>query len=209
MKNKICLCALLFAVCTFSTRMSAQLKITDNGKVGIKCSAPLSNLAIGSNGQSNARLYVYGSAAEGNNTGNQYGIYSSLVYGTNNYGRTAIYGYAHGFGGYSIGVKGESALLSTNFNYPIPTYGVYGIAGNGSLGKNFGVFGTLREYKNGAGVCGVTDDTAPVLTDRYDVQSSAKIQLLNNGTLYLKRFGNLNVQLGAEADIEYGSVLLY
>ena len=42
-----------------------------------------------------------------------------------------------------------------------------------------------------------------------DVQSSAKIQLLNNGTLYLKRFGNLNVQLGAEADIEYGSVLLY
>lgn len=182
MKNKIYLCVLLFAACTFSTHMSAQLKITDNGKVGIKCSAPLSNLAIGSNGQSNARLYVYGSAAEGNNTGNQYGIYSSLVYGTNNYGRTAIYGYAHGFGGYSIGVKGESALLSTNYNYPIPTYGVYGIAGNGSLGKNFGVFGTLREYKNGAGVCGVTDDTAPVLTDRYAGYFQGQTRV--NGTMY-------------------------
>lgn len=42
-----------------------------------------------------------------------------------------------------------------------------------------------------------------------DVQSSAKIQLLNNGTLYLKQFGNLNVRLGAEADIVQGRVLLY
>ena len=41
-----------------------------------------------------------------------------------------------------------------------------------------------------------------------DVQSSAKLILLNNGTLYLKRFGNLNVHLGAEADITYGRALL-
>lgn len=41
-----------------------------------------------------------------------------------------------------------------------------------------------------------------------DVQSSAKLQLLNNGTLYLKQFGNLNVHLGAEADLNYGRVLL-
>ncbi|MBO4361629.1 MAG: tail fiber domain-containing protein [Paludibacteraceae bacterium] len=183
MKNKIYLCVLLFAACTFSTHMSAQLKITDNGNVGIKCSAPLSNLAIGSNGQSNARLYVYGSAAEGNNTGNQYGIYSSLVYGTNNYGRTAIYGYAHGFGGYSIGVKGESALLSTNYSYAVSTCGVYGIAGNGSTGKNYGVYGTLREgNSNGAGVCGMKDETTPALTSRYAGYFQGQTRV--NGTMY-------------------------
>lgn len=41
-----------------------------------------------------------------------------------------------------------------------------------------------------------------------DILSSASIQLLHNGTLYLKQNGNLNVRLGAEADMEYGRVLL-
>ena len=41
-----------------------------------------------------------------------------------------------------------------------------------------------------------------------DVQSSAKLQLLNNATLYLKQLGSLNVRLGAEADINQGQVLL-
>lgn len=33
-------------------------------------------------------------------------------------------------------------------------------------------------------------------------------ELLNNGTLYLKQLGNLKVQLGAEAEMEYGRILL-
>lgn len=51
-------------------------------------------------------------------------------------------------------------------------------------------------------------DAGSVVNTTVDVQSSSKIILRNNGTLYLKRWGDLNVHLGAEADITYGRVLL-
>ena len=51
-------------------------------------------------------------------------------------------------------------------------------------------------------------DAGSIVNATVDVQASAKLQLLHNGTLYLKQFGNLNVELGAEADMEYGRVLL-
>ena len=51
-------------------------------------------------------------------------------------------------------------------------------------------------------------DAGSVVNATVDVQSSSKIILRNNGTLYLKRWGDLNVHLGAEADITYGRVLL-
>lgn len=51
-------------------------------------------------------------------------------------------------------------------------------------------------------------DTGNIVNANVDVQTSAKLQLLHNGTLYLKQFGNLNVELGAEANMEYGRVLL-
>ncbi len=41
-----------------------------------------------------------------------------------------------------------------------------------------------------------------------DILSSASIQILHNGILYLKHFGNLNVRLGAKAEMRYGHVLL-
>lgn len=47
-----------------------------------------------------------------------------------------------------------------------------------------------------------------IVNAAVDVQSSARLQLLNNGTLYLKQSGKLNVQIGAEADITHGRVLL-
>jgi hypothetical protein len=51
-------------------------------------------------------------------------------------------------------------------------------------------------------------DTGNIVNANVDVQTSAKLQLLHNGTLYLKQFGNLRVELGAEANMEYGRVLL-
>ena len=51
-------------------------------------------------------------------------------------------------------------------------------------------------------------DGGIIINAKVDVQNSAKIQLLNNGTLYLKQMGNLNVELGAEAEIDYGRILL-
>lgn len=51
-------------------------------------------------------------------------------------------------------------------------------------------------------------NTGTIQNATIDVQSSAKLQLRNNGTLYLKQLGSLNVRLGAEADLDYGRVLL-
>ena len=51
-------------------------------------------------------------------------------------------------------------------------------------------------------------DGGSIVNATVDVQNSAKFQLLNNGTLYLKQLGNLKVQLGAEAEMEYGRILL-
>ena len=51
-------------------------------------------------------------------------------------------------------------------------------------------------------------DAGSVVNATVDVQSSSKIILRNNGILYLKRWGDLNVHLGAEADITYGRALL-
>ena len=51
-------------------------------------------------------------------------------------------------------------------------------------------------------------DAGNILNANVDVQASAKFKLLHNGTLYMKQIGNLNVQHGAEADIEFGCILL-
>lgn len=52
-------------------------------------------------------------------------------------------------------------------------------------------------------------DAGTIVNATIDVQASAKLYLLNEGTLYLKRFGSLTIQLGAEADLDYGHVLLH
>lgn len=51
-------------------------------------------------------------------------------------------------------------------------------------------------------------DTGCIVNANVDIQASAGLDLLHNGTLYLKQYGNLNVRLGAEANMEYGCVLL-
>ena len=47
-----------------------------------------------------------------------------------------------------------------------------------------------------------------VINATIDIQSTGTLQLLNNGAIYLKQFGNLNVQLGASANLDYGRILL-
>lgn len=182
MENKILLGAMIIVLSTFCSTVNAQLKVVENGNVGIKCSDPVSLLSIGANGQANTRLYVYSSSSNANNAGAQYGIYSSLIYGTHNDGKFAVYGCSKGLSGYAVGVKGEVALTSS-YHYSITTYGVYGLAGNGTTGKNYGVYGTLRSGSmNGAGVCGMLDGTAPALSDRYAGYFQG--QTCVNGTMY-------------------------
>ena len=156
MKNKI-LYGVMVILFTCSTSVNAQLKIAENGCVGIGCSAPLSKLSIGGNGMSNAKLSLLGNSG----TGIQYGIYSCLTYGTNNTWRTAVYGLSQALGGHVAGVKGE-ALSPSNATGNFYMYGVYGLAGCGSNGRNYGVFGRLRDGETaGAGVYGTNSADLP------------------------------------------------
>ncbi len=75
MRTKILCVVMVVFLSTFVTSVNAQLKIAENGCVGIGCSAPLSKLSIGGNGMSNAKLSLHGSTG----TGVQYGIYSNLT----------------------------------------------------------------------------------------------------------------------------------
>ena len=162
MKNKLIFGTTFLFLMAFAVQTNAQLKVFDNGNVGVKPGAnvtPLSPLTIGGTGQSNAKVYVLSSGSGG---GDQYGLYSKITWG--NLGtKYAIYGYNVGTGGTLVGVKGEAVVGNAT-----PTYGVYGTAGGGTNGKNYGVFGLLKTGDiYGAGVYGTNDGTSQQLTSRY------------------------------------------
>ncbi len=116
MKNKILFVAMFFVASMFSSQLYAQLKIAENGNVGIKTGnyVPQSNLTIGATtGLSSAKLYVYDS---GVGLSHRYGIYSSFNCG-NGGGKYAVYGYCTGSGGSVVGVKGE-AMVDSNIGVP-------------------------------------------------------------------------------------------
>ena len=163
MKNKLIFFGTTFLfLMAFAVQTNAQLKVFDNGNVGINLTGnttPTSPLCIGGTSTTNTKLYVYSSGSGGSN---QYGIYSSVSWG-NPANKCSIYGYCSGSGGSIIGVKGEASVSSTT-----PTYGVYGAAGGGTNGKNYGVFGLLKTGDiYGAGVYGTNDGTSQQLTSRY------------------------------------------
>lgn len=51
-------------------------------------------------------------------------------------------------------------------------------------------------------------DAGSIVNANIEVQDTGKLRLLNNGVLYLKQFGKINVHIGAEANMEYGQVIL-
>ena len=61
MKTKILLRIAVLCVCLFSQNIHAQLKVAENGNVGIKMGNgnPQSKLAVGGAGLSNANIYTY------------------------------------------------------------------------------------------------------------------------------------------------------
>ena len=162
MKHRFLFCAMVVSLCTLSLQVNAQLKVFDNGNVGVRLTGnttPYSYLSIGAAGTVGAKLYVYSSGSGG---GNQYGTYSKISWG-NAGNKYAIYGYCTGSGGSLIGVHGE-ASASTD----VKAYGVYGVAGGATSGKNYGVFGSLKTGNiYGAGVYGTNDGVVESLSDRY------------------------------------------
>lgn len=189
MKRRNYLFMVLAALSTFPVCTNAQLKIAENGMVGIKCGAPLSNLSIGGSGMSNAKVYIYGSGT--GTDGPIYGVYSTLSYGSAATPKYALFGTSKGLAGTMTGVRGEASPANVNINPNVTTYGVYGIAGDANNGKNYGVYGTLRAegtYANGAGVCGTTDRSAPAISGRYAGYFHGNTYV--NGNIYAANLNN-------------------
>lgn len=159
MRNKILFRAALIAFCAFSMNISAQLEVQTSGDVKIS-----QNLSVGTNVSSDTRLRIYGAYG----SGIQYGINTQLIFGTIGWNawKYAIKGYSKSLDGNCVGVLGEALPAATNRS--VSLYGIYGIAGNGNLGKNYGVFGELQAgNQNGAGIYGTNDGTQEPLSSRY------------------------------------------
>lgn len=137
---------LIFAC--FSISSYGQLKIENNGNVAIQTSeTPISPLSVLYAGEPNATVAAVGTetAISAKRRGDYYG------WGYSFYGTTTSIG-----GSYNMGIRGE-AFPETPINGG-RSYGVCGIAGNTSSGWNYGVYGSLKGNKFGAGIFGTTKD---------------------------------------------------
>lgn len=172
MKNKILLFFLLIIASSSVSTMNAQLKVSENGNVGIHLNSsitPASMLAIGDSGAHNTSVYVLKNAL--NSSGIHYGLYSKTTNQTGNATLYAIYGTATGMAKSRIGVAGE---VNAGTNSSFKTYGVFGSAGaSGTTPKyNYGVYGLLKEAASGqsgsgAGIYGANESTLSLISGSY------------------------------------------
>ena len=165
-----------FIAAMFAAGMYAQLVVEETGKVAVGYegnASVVSDFAVNSEGFSTATAHI-------NSQGNTYGLYvdESLIvrdssapdgpmspptyyqYGV--YSKATPIEYSYAFGLY------VSSCSSSNLTWG-RTFGLYGIAGKGKPGYNYGVFGTLHGTGNGAGVYGssVSDDNGYDVGGRY------------------------------------------
>ncbi len=137
----------LFCMMICSSLMFAQLKIAENGNVG-----------VGTAPDTDAKMVVevtgsYEHAVAGYITSNQ------------TWGR-GVFGVAYSGTNFQTGVYGN-ATASTPLNNG-RAYGVLGVAGNRTSGYNYGVFGTLMGgSNNGAGIFGTANWDAPKINGKY------------------------------------------
>lgn len=147
----------IFVFCVlFVQFFQAQLKVANNGNVGIQLgtSTPLSAFAVGDVGNVNTKVYAKGSVVgvNGVSTG------TSSLSGINwTYG---LIGDANLFNNMHIGVLGQSFSATPLNSYR--AFGVFGMAGNSSSGYNYGVFGTTYGSQYGAGIVGTTGNNRDV-----------------------------------------------
>lgn len=127
----------------------SQIKVINNGNVGIHVDNPQSVFCIGGEGSTNYKSYIYNSL----NTNYQYALVvkqatpSSVSYKT-----TSIYGGIESGTGYAYGIKGYSSKSN-----PVSSgrsYGVFGYAANATNGYNYAVYGYLGGSNNGAAIFG-------------------------------------------------------
>jgi hypothetical protein len=145
----------ILSVCVFFTQvMFAQLKVDNNGNVGIQLgtSTPLSALSIGNVGTTNDKVTIYGlnTALNVYRTGSSSANWS---YGANSTSDlTSLI---------SCGLRGQ-AYASTLQNAG-RAWGVLGFAGNSTSGYNYGVMGIHAGTGYGAGIVGTVNGNSAVV----------------------------------------------
>jgi hypothetical protein len=140
--------------------LHGQIKVFDNGNVGIKytTNTPLSKLVFNTQGNSSYDVHFYSGSRSSSG-----GTFFSQIETTTG---TAYHIY---------GMIGQSNLESNNYLYGVRggvtnaaaktsgrAYGVYGIAGNATSGFNYGVYGYLYGLNNGAAVYGTSAGDVPI-----------------------------------------------
>ncbi len=124
-----------------------QIKVSDNGNVGIKYDGtPLSKMVLNHIGNSDYEAYFY-------NPTKSYGgglfILSEASTGTH---VVSLNGYIYSGSGYGYGVK-ATAYNSTPSSSG-RAYGIQAYAGNATSGYNYAVYGRILGSNNGAGIFG-------------------------------------------------------
>ncbi|MFN8208749.1 MAG: tail fiber domain-containing protein [Bacteroidales bacterium] len=138
----------IFLAFAFYFSLNGQIKVSSTNNVGIGVESPVSKLSVGDVGNTYTKAYFYNSSTGGNQRAGQflqasqsslygYGVIGSTVLSTNK----------------CVGVYG-SVYSSTTVNGP-RAYGLYGLAGNGENGYNYGVFAQLLGSRNGAAIYGI------------------------------------------------------
>lgn len=132
-------------LCSFGAY--AQLTIGSGGNVGIDAAGAVSRFSIGSVGQANSKVFIYGTNTSSSQNGLSvsqmltdggwtYAINSSVVSGSSSAKVVGLRGSAYKSTAYSTGMS----------------FGTLGIAGNGQPGYNYGVWGQLLGSNNGAAI---------------------------------------------------------
>ena len=161
MKSRLLFAVTISFVTTFAF---SQLKVISSGNVGIGTSTPASKLSIGNDGYTGYSISVLGFTG-----GNYYRAIQASQPLTSNtsysyYGMTSSV--SSGSGGFKLmGVYGNSYRGTTATG--ARTYGVYGLAGNGISGYNYGIFGSLSGSRNGAAVFGSIGQSEVYIDDKY------------------------------------------
>lgn len=138
----------LFALVVCSNVLFAQLKVANNGIIGIQLGSgtPLSALSIGGTGNTSNKVDIVG----------QYTGLNVYRTGTSNIEwNYAINAHCDLVSLNAVGIRGQANATSIQSNGR--AWGVLGLAGNATTGYNYGVMGVLQGTANGAGVVGISN----------------------------------------------------
>jgi hypothetical protein len=162
----------------------AQLKVTDNGKIGMRLNdsiMPLSPLSIGGAGDSHNLVHI---DARDFVPISMSGFFNGLYVAYPGMSGGEVIG-VHAkstdlaSSGTGIGLKGDCSSTTIS-GIPSGSYGVLGVASGRLYGRNYGVMGTFKNTSgatSGAGIIGTIDYHEIYITGKYAGYFSGDVQV--------------------------------